>query len=60
MKSNIYDRRRVQLSKILEPGHIPFLAGRPEREKVINQNDFLDLKIALNTSNSLDELISIL
>lgn len=37
--------------------YIPFLGGRPEREKLINSDDLLNLTIALNTSASLDDFL---
>ncbi len=36
---------------------IPFLKGRPIREGIINNEDLINLKIALNTSKSLQEFL---
>ncbi|HEX2959645.1 MAG TPA: hypothetical protein VHO70_22605 [Chitinispirillaceae bacterium] len=36
---------------------IPFLSGRPERSTVINQDDCLNLQIALYTSKTMEELL---
>jgi len=35
---------------------IPFMGGRPEREIDINNDDILNLKIALETSKNIKEL----
>lgn len=35
--------------------YIPFLSGRPERERVIGKDDVLNLLIAMNTAQSLDQ-----
>jgi hypothetical protein len=36
---------------------IPFLAGRPNREMAINDDDLLNLTILLNTAKSLEEFL---
>ncbi len=38
---------------------IPFLGGRPKRDSTINQDDILNLQIALFTSRTLEEFLSI-
>ena len=38
--------------------YIPFLTGRPERTKTINQDDINNLLIELNTNNSVDSFIN--
>lgn len=38
---------------------IGFLEGRPERYMAINDEDIANLKIALNTANSLDEFLQL-
>lgn len=43
-----------------EGGIVTDLSGRPERDTVINDEDVLNLKIALETATSLDELLAIL
>lgn len=55
-KSNVADRRRVKLEKITQKDYIPFLEGRPERERVIGHDDLVNLTIALQTSKTIDEL----
>jgi hypothetical protein len=44
----------LKFSKI---NNIPFLGGRPRRDLSIDKNDILDLKISLETSESLDEFL---
>ncbi len=34
--------------------------GRPERDRVIDQEDMLNLRIALNTCHSLEEFIAVM
>lgn len=36
---------------------IPPLMGRPERETCINEDDILNLNIALNTAKTIDEFL---
>ncbi len=36
---------------------IPYLEGRPNRETAINHDDLLNLEIALNTCESVEELL---
>ncbi|NLE00978.1 MAG: hypothetical protein GX640_14015 [Fibrobacter sp.] len=38
---------------------IPFMAGRPQREAVVNQDDIVNLQIACNTCNSIEEFIQV-
>jgi len=38
---------------------IPFLAGRPLREAVVNQDDIVNLQIACNTCTSIEEFIQV-
>jgi hypothetical protein len=57
MKPKINDSRRFKLEKVLRKGEIPFLSGRPQRREVINQNDILNLRIALNTEESLEAFL---
>ncbi len=39
--------------------HIPFLAGRPARDAIINQDDCTNLQIAFYTSKSLDDFLEV-
>jgi hypothetical protein len=57
-KNNVIDKRSVKLENLLRPDYIPLGAGRPEREKVIGKDDILNLRIALNTSESLSAFLS--
>jgi flagellar hook-basal body complex protein FliE len=54
-KSGIFEKNH--LSKFSKINNIPFLGGRPKRDLSIDKNDILDLKIALETSESLDEFL---
>ena len=53
----VIDRRSIKLENVLKSDYIPFLGGRPERSQVITLEDITNLTIALNTSNSIDDLI---
>ena len=41
----------------LPPGYIPPLGGRPERADPIDYEDIVDLKIALETSTTLERFL---
>ena len=56
MKSKANDKRRITLKEVMADDYIPFLEGRPKRETVIGSNDIINLKIALNTVGTLEEL----
>jgi hypothetical protein len=53
----VVDRRAIRLEKVMRPDYIPFLGGRPKRIGIINNDDILNLEIALNTTNSVDTFI---
>lgn len=57
MKPKINDKRRISLGNIMSSDYIPFLSGRPEREKAIGENDIIDLKIALHTSGNVNDFL---
>jgi hypothetical protein len=56
-KSNVVDNRRFKLEDIKKKDYIPFLGGRPERIKVIQHDDILNLSIALNTEKSFEKFL---
>jgi len=58
-RSNVHDKRVVKLDHVMAKDYIPFLEGRPERQKVISNEDLLDLRIALNTTHSLEEFLAL-
>lgn len=55
---NTLDKPRVPPDQ-LNSFFIPFLEGRPERDTIINKEDILNLKIALNTAKSLQDFFSV-
>ena len=57
-RKNVFDKRLVKLEDVLKSDYIPFLGGRPVRNTVIGDEDLLNLRIALNTSTSLEEFMS--
>jgi len=59
-KKNVIDKRSIQLERLLKKDFIPFLSGRPKREKVIGQEDITNLTIALNTTDSVESFLRII
>lgn len=57
-KKNVLDKRAVKLERMMMPGYIPFLEGRPKRETVIGNEDIINLHIALETCKSLEEFLA--
>jgi hypothetical protein len=53
----IVDKRQIRLEEVMKPDYIPFLGGRPERLTVIRADDIVNLKINLNTTESVEEFI---
>ena len=56
-KPNIIDKRQVRLEDLNKPGYIPFLGGRPDRTTVINNDDCINLRILINTTTTVDDLL---
>jgi hypothetical protein len=54
---NIIDKRQIRLEDVMKPDYIPFMGGRPERGTVIRTDDIVNLKINLNTTDSVEEFI---
>jgi len=53
----IIDKRQIRLEEVMKPDYIPFMGGRPERATVIRMDDIMNLKINLNTTESVEEFI---
>jgi hypothetical protein len=51
-QSNFWNERFDEQVKRL-PKKIPFLGGRPEREDVISDDDIMNLRITLETTNDI-------
>ncbi|MDD5672911.1 MAG: hypothetical protein PHC61_02000 [Chitinivibrionales bacterium] len=56
-KKNVIDKRSIKLEDVMKSDYIPFLGGRPDRQKVIGSDDVINLSIVLNTSDSVEELL---
>jgi hypothetical protein len=57
-KRKVVDKRSIKLEDILKPDYIPFLEGRPTREKRIGSDDLIDLEIMIKTTTTVDEFLS--
>ncbi|OGJ89568.1 MAG: hypothetical protein A2487_03705 [Candidatus Raymondbacteria bacterium RifOxyC12_full_50_8] len=55
---SVNDKRTVKLENVMDKKYIPFLTGRPVRESPIDNDDIINLKIALHVSSNVDELLS--
>lgn len=53
----VNDKRQVKLEHMLSSDYIPFLEGRPFREVPIGKDDEVDVAIALNTTNTVEEFL---
>jgi hypothetical protein len=51
------DRRSVKLEHIMSSDYIPLGSGRPERETVIGKDDMMNVEIALNLSETVEEFL---
>jgi hypothetical protein len=58
MKGKFKDNRSVKLEKVLAGDFIPLFSGRPKRSLLISKDDSLDLKIILNTTESVEEFLA--
>ena len=56
-KPSIVDKRVVRLEDITKKDYIPFLGGRPKRIKIITTDEIINLKIALNTTSTVDAFL---
>jgi hypothetical protein len=54
---NVIDKRQIRLEEVMKPDYIPFLGGRPDRVTIISPDDIMNLKINLNTIQSVEEFI---
>ena len=52
------DPRYAKFAKVLSKDSIPLFGGRPGREKVINREDFMDLKILLNSTEDVETFLT--
>jgi len=58
-KSKVRDRRVVKIESVLRPDFIPFKGGKPARNTAIGNEDILNLRIALNTAESLEVFLTL-
>lgn len=52
--------KKIKPFSVFSKIFIPFLKGRPNRDKIINQNDIMNLRIALNTDISEHEFFTLI
>jgi hypothetical protein len=58
-KKHVSDRRRITLDEAMHGKLIPMFGGRPEREQVIGKDDLMNLKIAFNTCNDVNQFLEV-
>jgi hypothetical protein len=58
MERKFKDNRAVKLENVLAGDFIPLFSGRPVRDLLIGKDDTLDLKIILNTTNTVEEFLA--
>ena len=56
-KKPVVDKRVIRLEEVMSKDYIPFLGGRPEREKVISYDDIMNLKIKINLEETVEDFI---
>ena len=54
---NLMEELHLMLEKAMKDEYNKLLRGKPERDREINKEDILNLKIALNSCTSLDEFL---
>lgn len=59
-KKPVVDKRSIPFEDVVRKEFIPFLGGRPDREKVIRLDDVLDVKINLNLAETVEDFIKIM
>ena len=57
-KRNLMEELNMMLANAMKENRTKLFRGRPDRDMVINEEDELNLKIALNSSKSLDEFLA--
>jgi hypothetical protein len=57
-KKPVIDKRIIRLEEVMSKDYIPFLGGRPNREKVIAPDDIVNLRINLNVAQTIDAFIN--
>lgn len=58
MQHNFHEKRSVKLEKDHAQDFIPMFGGRPLRTVRIGKDDFLDLKIILNTTRDVEAFLA--
>jgi hypothetical protein len=56
-KKPVVDKRSIRLEEVMKKDYIPFLGGRPDREKVIGLDDVLNVRINLNVAMTVEDFI---
>lgn len=55
---SFWEHRNIAEAAKFKKDYIPFLAGRPNRETIINNDDIMNLRITLETTKDVKEFIS--
>jgi hypothetical protein len=56
-KKPVIDKRSIKLEEVMSKDYIPFLGGRPKRERVISNDEVLNLTIRLHTIDTVEEFL---
>jgi hypothetical protein len=56
-RNHVFEKRPGRLEELVPQGYIPFLHGRPVRDIPISKDDMVNLRIALNTAEDLEEFV---
>lgn len=57
-KAHVNDKRSVKLDHVMSKDFIPFMTGRPLRNDSIGKEDLVNLSIALNTTNDVNDFLA--
>ncbi len=55
---NLMDELNIMLAKAMSEEYKKLCRGRPKREKEIDKEDIINLKIALNSSKNIEEFLT--
>lgn len=57
-KRSLMEELNIMITRAMRQKFLKMFQGRPVREEVINEDDIINLKIALHVSTSLEEFLN--